>query len=187
MPGFELRTGQLQPSLYTDIYIYIYVCVCVCVYIYIYIYFFFWDSAAAPSWSGLPHSRRFTITLRHTTLGKTPMDGWSARRRDLCLTIHIRYQTKASLHLAGFEPAILTNERPQQTHAFWRHDHRACVCVCVCVCVYADTYAHTLTHMICPHYAVPIVTLCTTFCVSHCFVLASVFFFFRGEISRPLL
>ena len=35
--------------------------------------------ATAPSWPGLPHCRGFTITLRHTTLGRTPLDGWSAR------------------------------------------------------------------------------------------------------------
>jgi hypothetical protein len=32
--------------------------------------------------------RGFTITLRHTTLGRTPLDEWSARRRDLYLTTH---------------------------------------------------------------------------------------------------
>jgi len=32
------------------------------------------------------HYRGFTITLRHTTLGKTALDGWSARSRDLYLT-----------------------------------------------------------------------------------------------------
>jgi hypothetical protein len=32
--------------------------------------------------------RGFTITLRHTTLGRTPLDEGSARRRDLYLTTH---------------------------------------------------------------------------------------------------
>jgi hypothetical protein len=35
-----------------------------------------------------PHYRRFTITLRHTTLGRTPMEELSTRRRDLYLTTH---------------------------------------------------------------------------------------------------
>jgi len=35
-----------------------------------------------------PHYRGFTITLRHTTLGRTPLEEWSARRRDLYLTAH---------------------------------------------------------------------------------------------------
>jgi len=40
----------------------------------------------APSRSGLPHYRGFTVTLRHTTLGRNALDGWSARRTDLYLT-----------------------------------------------------------------------------------------------------
>jgi pterin-4a-carbinolamine dehydratase len=32
------------------------------------------------------HYRGFTITLRHTTFGRTPLNEWSARRRDLYLT-----------------------------------------------------------------------------------------------------
>jgi hypothetical protein len=33
-----------------------------------------------------PHYWGFMITLRHTTVGRTPLDKWSARRRDLYLT-----------------------------------------------------------------------------------------------------
>jgi hypothetical protein len=36
----------------------------------------------APSGSGPPHYRVFTITLRLTTLGRTPLDNWSAHRRE---------------------------------------------------------------------------------------------------------
>jgi len=32
-----------------------------------------------------PHCQDFEITLRHTTLGRTPLDEWSARHRDLYL------------------------------------------------------------------------------------------------------
>ena len=35
---------------------------------------------------GPPHYLGFTITSRNTTLGRTPLDKWSARRRDLYLT-----------------------------------------------------------------------------------------------------
>ena len=35
------------------------------------------------SGSGPPHFRGFAITLRHITLGRTPLDEWSARGRDL--------------------------------------------------------------------------------------------------------
>jgi hypothetical protein len=42
--------------------------------------------------SGLPLCSSFTITLRHTTLGRTPLDEWSARRRDHYLS-HINHNT----------------------------------------------------------------------------------------------
>jgi len=44
--------------------------------------------ATAPSGPGPPHYQGFTITLRHTTLGRTPLDEWSAQRRHLYMTTH---------------------------------------------------------------------------------------------------
>jgi len=41
-----------------------------------------------PSWPGPPHYPDFTITLRHTPLGTTPLYEWSVRRSDLYLTTH---------------------------------------------------------------------------------------------------
>ena len=41
-----------------------------------------------PSGPGLTYSWDFTITLRHSTVGRTPLDEWLARRRDLYLTTH---------------------------------------------------------------------------------------------------
>jgi hypothetical protein len=35
------------------------------------------QGAKDPSGPGRPHYRGFTITLRHTTLGRTPLDEWS--------------------------------------------------------------------------------------------------------------
>jgi len=43
----------------------------------------FSHGATAPSGHAPSHFRRFMITLSHTTVGRTPLDGWSARRRDL--------------------------------------------------------------------------------------------------------
>jgi hypothetical protein len=37
-----------------------------------------------PILPGPLHCRDFTITLRLTTLGRSPLDEWSTRRRDLC-------------------------------------------------------------------------------------------------------
>jgi len=46
---------------------------------------FSFNGATAPSEPGPPHHLGFTMTLRHTTVGRTPIGEWSARRRDLCL------------------------------------------------------------------------------------------------------
>jgi len=47
------------------------------------IFFFFLPWPNSPSGRRRPQYRRFTITLIHTTLGRTPLDEWSDRRRDL--------------------------------------------------------------------------------------------------------
>jgi len=52
----------------------------------------------------------FKITLRHTTLGRDPLDEASACRRDLYLTTHNTHNRQASITPAGFEPAIPTSE-----------------------------------------------------------------------------
>jgi hypothetical protein len=74
---------------------------------------------AASSGPWPPHYRGFTFTLRHTTLGRTPLDEWSARRRDLYLTLHDTHKRYISMPSAGYKPAIPTRER-QQNHALGR-------------------------------------------------------------------
>jgi hypothetical protein len=59
------------------------------------------------------------ITLRHTTLGMTPLDELSARRRDLYLTTNNTHERLTSMLRAGFEPAMSASER-LQTHALDR-------------------------------------------------------------------
>jgi hypothetical protein len=60
------------------------------------------------------------ITLNDTlTLGTTPLDEGSARRRDLYLTTHNIHKRQTSMPPEGFEPAIPARERPQ-THALDR-------------------------------------------------------------------
>jgi hypothetical protein len=56
--------------------------------------YFLPHGATSPSGVGPPHYRGFTITLRHTTDGKTPLEELSARRRDLYLTTHNTYKRK---------------------------------------------------------------------------------------------
>ena len=58
-------------------------------------------------------------TQRHTTVGGTPLDEWSARRRDLYLTTHNNHNRQTFMPSVGFEPTIPVLERPQ-TYALHR-------------------------------------------------------------------
>ena len=51
-------------------------------------------------------------TQRRSTVGRTPLDEWSARRRDLYLTTHSTHYRQTSMTPVGFEPAVLEGERP---------------------------------------------------------------------------
>ena len=51
-------------------------------------------------------------TQRRTTVGRTPPDEWSARRRDLNLTTHGTHIRQISMPPVGFEPTISAGERP---------------------------------------------------------------------------
>jgi hypothetical protein len=66
-----------------------------------------------PSGPHLPYYLGFMIPLRHTTLGGTPLDEWSARHRDLYLTTHNTNNRQTFIPSASFEPAIAASERPQ--------------------------------------------------------------------------
>ena len=59
----------------------------------------------------------FVMFLDHTqlrsTVGRTPLDEWSARRRDLYLTTHDTHNRQISMPSVGFEPKISAGERPQ--------------------------------------------------------------------------
>ena len=52
-------------------------------------------------------------TQRRTTVGRTPLDKWSARRRDLYLTTHNTHNRQMPMPPVGFEPTISAGERPQ--------------------------------------------------------------------------
>ena len=58
----------------------------------------------------------FLMFLDHTqlrsTVGRTPLDESSARRRDLYLTTHDTHNRQISMPPVGFEPAISAGERP---------------------------------------------------------------------------
>jgi hypothetical protein len=78
----------------------------------IHYYYFFCDAAIQRgswpySWGFLDH------TQRRTTVGRTPLDEWSTRRRDLYLTTHNTHNRQTFMPLVGFEPTIPAGERPQ--------------------------------------------------------------------------
>ena len=52
-------------------------------------------------------------TQRRITVGRTPLDEWSARRRDLYLTTHNTHNRQTSIPPLRFEPTISVGERPQ--------------------------------------------------------------------------
>ena len=52
-------------------------------------------------------------TQRRSTVGRTPLDEWSARRRDLYLTTHDTHNRQISMPPVGFKPTISAGERPQ--------------------------------------------------------------------------
>ena len=52
-------------------------------------------------------------TQRRTTVGRTPLDEGSARRRDLYLTTHNTHNRQISVPPVGFELTISAGERPQ--------------------------------------------------------------------------
>ena len=64
---------------------------------------------------------------RRTTVGRTPPDEWSARRRDLYLTTHDTHNRQISMPPVGFEP------RSQQLRSWVRIPPAAWIFVC-CEC-----------------------------------------------------
>ena len=75
-------------------------------------------------------------TQRRTTVGRTPLDEWLARRRDLNLTTHDTHNRQISMPPVGFEPTISAGERPQAAHllkSWFRIPPAAWIFVC-CEC-----------------------------------------------------
>ena len=75
---------------------------------------FFCYDAATQRGSWPPHSWGFLDhTQRRSTVGRTPPDEWSGRRRDLYLITHDTHNRQTSMPPVGFEPTISAGERPQ--------------------------------------------------------------------------
>ena len=77
-----------------------------------YVHFFLWR--CGPTRARASSFMRFLDhTKRRTTVGRTPLDEWSDRRRDLYLTTHNTHSRQTSMPPAGFEPTISAGERQQ--------------------------------------------------------------------------
>ena len=74
----------------------------------------FWCDS--PKWAKPSSFTSFLDLIRLITVGRTPLDEISVRRRDFYLTTHNNHKRQTSMIPVGFEPTISTGER-QQTHA----------------------------------------------------------------------
>jgi len=100
-----------KPSCYIFIAIYIYICM--------YIYVFFLWRCDPTRVMASSFFRFLDHTQRRTTFGRTSLDEWSPRRRDLYLTTHDTHNRQTSIPPVGFEPTISAGERPQ-TYTLYR-------------------------------------------------------------------
>ena len=79
---------------------------------------FFFSWLDRPSGPKPPDCWGSEITFKRATFGRTLLDGWSARRRDLYVTTH-NTQQETAMPPVGFETAIPASER-LQTHGLDR-------------------------------------------------------------------
>ena len=74
--------------------------------------FFFFSWRKSPQWAKASSFTRFLDhTQRRTTVGMTPLDEWSASRRDLYLN-NTQHSQHTCMPPVEFEPTILAGERP---------------------------------------------------------------------------
>ena len=74
---------------------------------------FFVPCSNSPQQAKASHYPEIIIVLRHTTLGRIPLDKRSARRRDLYLTTHKTHNRQTSTPTVRFEPTIPESEKQQ--------------------------------------------------------------------------
>jgi hypothetical protein len=74
------------------------------------LYYFFLTMVQQASWAKASLFSRI-YDHRHTTLGRPPLDEWSARRRHIYVTTHNTHKRHTSMPPSGFEPTIPASER----------------------------------------------------------------------------
>jgi len=75
--------------------------------------------ATAPSEPGLPHYLGCTITLRQTTVRRTPLDEWTARLRDRNLTqmrLYIQGVPGVKVNTSGYNSRADSESKTPYTH-----------------------------------------------------------------------
>ena len=75
-------------------------------------FFFLWRCDPTRVMMASSFTRFLNHTQGPTTVGRTPLDEWSARRRDLYLKTHNTHNRQTSMPSVGFEPTISAGERP---------------------------------------------------------------------------
>jgi len=100
-------------------------------------------------WHGSPQCGRASSFMRFpdhaqriTTVGTTPLDEWSVRRREPYLTTHNTHNRQTSIPIVGFEPTISAGERSQNyaiDRAATGTSSPTLVHKDICICVYNTT------------------------------------------------
>jgi hypothetical protein len=73
--------------------------------------FVFWRDS--PQWARVSFARFVDHTQRGSTIGRTPLDEWSARRRELYMTEHNTHNRQTPMSPMGFETTTPAGKRPQ--------------------------------------------------------------------------
>jgi hypothetical protein len=89
------------------------VCLFVCLFSWRYKPLWLYFHSPVAGFSLLVFVRFLDHTQRSATVGRTPLDEGSARRRDLYLTTHNTHNRQTSTSPVGFETTISAGERPQ--------------------------------------------------------------------------
>ena len=73
----------------------------------------FFQVQQPPVGQGLVVEASRSHSIKHTKLGTTALDEWSARRRDLYLTSHTTHKREKNISPAGLELKFPASEQPQ--------------------------------------------------------------------------
>jgi hypothetical protein len=74
---------------------------------------FFFFCRDSPQWATSSFTMFLDHTQQRTTVGRIPLDEWSACRRDLYLATHNPRNRQTSMPSVRFEPTISAGERPK--------------------------------------------------------------------------